>query len=34
VHDRGIADLITMDVSLAAEMKELRDQTFRGLVEV
>lgn len=34
VHDRGIADLITMDVSLAAEMKELRDQAFRGLVGV
>lgn len=34
VHDRGIADLITMDVSLAAEIKALRDQAFRGLVEV
>jgi hypothetical protein len=34
VHDRGIADLITIDVSLAAEMKALRDQAFRGIVEV
>jgi AcrR family transcriptional regulator len=34
VHDRGIADLITMDVSPAAEIKELRDHAFRGLVKV
>ena len=34
VHDRGIADLITMDISSAAEIKALRDQAFRGLVRV
>jgi AcrR family transcriptional regulator len=34
VHDRGIADLITMDVSLAPEMRALREQAFRGLVDV
>jgi AcrR family transcriptional regulator len=34
VHDRGIADLITMDVSLAAEIKALRDQAFGGLARV
>ncbi len=34
VHDRGIADLITMDVSMASEIQELRDQAFDGLVEV
>jgi AcrR family transcriptional regulator len=34
VHDRGIADLITMDVSMAPEMQELRDTAFDGLVTV
>jgi AcrR family transcriptional regulator len=34
VHDRGIADLITMDVSMAPEIEALRDQAFHGLVEV
>lgn len=34
VHDRGIADLITMDVSMAPEIESLRDQAFHGLVEV
>lgn len=34
VHDRGIADLITMDVSMAPQIEALRDQAFRGLVEV
>jgi AcrR family transcriptional regulator len=34
LHDRGIADLITMDVSPAAEMKALREKAFRGLVEL
>ena len=34
VHDRGIADLITMDVSMAPEIQALRDQAFDGLVEV
>ncbi len=34
VHDRGIADLITMDVSMAPEIQELRDRAFEGLVEV
>ena len=34
VHDRGIADLITMDVSMAPEIQELRDEAFEGLVEV
>jgi AcrR family transcriptional regulator len=34
VHDRGIADLITMDLSLAAEMRALREHAFRGLVEL
>ncbi|MFV0524120.1 MAG: TetR/AcrR family transcriptional regulator [Acidimicrobiales bacterium] len=34
VHDRGIADLITMDVSMAPEIKALRDQAFGGLTEV
>jgi AcrR family transcriptional regulator len=34
VHDRGIADLITMDVSTAPEIEALRDQAFHGLVEV
>lgn len=34
VHDRGIADLITMDVSMAPEIEALRDRAFRGLVEV
>jgi len=34
LHDRGIADLVTMDVSAAADMKALREQTFRGLVEL
>jgi AcrR family transcriptional regulator len=34
VHDLGIADLITMDVSMAQEIEALRDQAFRGLVEV
>jgi AcrR family transcriptional regulator len=34
VHDRGIADLITMDVSMAPEIEALRDQAFQGLVEV
>jgi AcrR family transcriptional regulator len=34
VHDLGIADLITMDVSMAPEIEALRDQAFHGLVEV
>jgi AcrR family transcriptional regulator len=34
VHDLGIADLITMDVSMASEIEALRDQAFHGLVEV
>jgi AcrR family transcriptional regulator len=34
VHDRGIADLITMDVSMAPEIEALRDQAFHRLVEV
>jgi AcrR family transcriptional regulator len=34
VHDRGIADLITMDVSMAPEIEALREQAFHGLVEV
>lgn len=34
VHDRGIADLITMDVSMAPEIEGLREQAFDGLVEV
>jgi AcrR family transcriptional regulator len=34
VHDRGIADLITMDVSKAPEIQKLRDEVFEGLVEV
>jgi hypothetical protein len=34
VHDRGIADLITMDVSMAPEIHKLRDEAFDGLVEV
>lgn len=34
VHDLGIADLITMDVSMAPEIETLRDQAFQGLVEV
>jgi AcrR family transcriptional regulator len=34
VHDRGIADLITMDVSMAPEIEALRGQAFHGLVEV
>lgn len=34
VHDRGIADLITMDVSMAPEIKALRDHAFNGLVDV
>lgn len=34
VHDLGIADLITMDVSMAPEIGTLRDQAFHGLVEV
>jgi AcrR family transcriptional regulator len=34
VHDHGIADLITMDVSMAPEIEALRDQAFRGLIEV
>jgi AcrR family transcriptional regulator len=34
VHDRGIADLITMDVSTAPEIETLRDHAFRGLVTV
>jgi AcrR family transcriptional regulator len=34
VHDRGIADLVTMDVSPAVEIKALRDRAFRGLIEV
>jgi AcrR family transcriptional regulator len=34
VHDRGIADLITLDVSPAAEIEALRDHAFRGLVKV
>ena len=34
VHDRGIADLITMDVSMAPEIQALRDQAFAGLVDV
>src|SRR5215213_2730431 len=31
VHDLGIADLITMDVSMAPEIETLRDQAFHGL---
>src|SRR5205085_5269216 len=34
VHDRGIADLITMDVSMAPEIDALCDQAFHRLVEV
>lgn len=34
VRDRGIADLITMDVSMAPEIEALRDEAFHGLVEV
>ena len=34
VHDRGIADLITIDVSMAPEIEKLRDTSFEGLVEV
>jgi AcrR family transcriptional regulator len=34
IHDRGIADLITMDVSMAPEIEVLRAQAFNGLVEV
>lgn len=34
VHDQGIADLITMDVSRAAEIDEQRTRAFNGLVEV
>jgi AcrR family transcriptional regulator len=34
VHDRGIADLITMDVSMAPEIEALHDHAFRGLVTV
>ena len=34
IPDRGIADLITMDVSLAPEIQKLRDDAFDGLVEV
>ena len=34
VHDRGIADLITMDISMAPEIEALRDHAFRGLVQV
>lgn len=34
VHDLGVADLITMDVSMAPEIETLRDQAFHGLVEV
>jgi AcrR family transcriptional regulator len=34
IHDRGIADLITMDVSMAPEIEALRDKAFHGLVEV
>lgn len=34
VRDRGIADLITMDVSTAPEIQALRDEAFDGLVEL
>jgi AcrR family transcriptional regulator len=34
VHDRGIADLITMDVSTAPDIEALRTKAFTGLVEV
>lgn len=34
VHDRGIADLITMDVSMAPDIEALRTNAFDGLVEV
>jgi AcrR family transcriptional regulator len=34
VRDRGIADLITMDVSSAPEIKQLRDKAFAGIVEL
>jgi AcrR family transcriptional regulator len=34
VHDRGIADLITMDVSMAPHIEALRTQAFNGLVDV
>ena len=34
VHDRGIADLITMDVSMAPEIEALRGEAFHGLVEL
>jgi AcrR family transcriptional regulator len=34
VHDRGIADLITMDVSMAPEIQQLRNIAFDGLVHV
>lgn len=34
VDDRGIADLITMDVSMAPEIAQLRGDAFDGLVEL
>lgn len=34
VHDQGIADLITMDVSRAPEIDAQRAKAFHGLVEV
>ena len=34
VEDLGIADLVTMDVSMAPEIEVLRDQAFNGLVDV
>ncbi len=34
LHDLGIADLMTMDVSMAPEIEALRNRAFHGLVEV
>jgi len=34
IHDRGIADLITMDVSMAPGIEALRQHAIRGLVTV
>jgi AcrR family transcriptional regulator len=34
VDDRGIADLITMDVSMAPEIEQLRGAAFEGLVQL
>jgi AcrR family transcriptional regulator len=33
-RDRGIADLVTMDLSVAPEIERLRSEAFEGLVQV